>query len=358
VTGHPARRWGRSTSRPGGSAKIRFALRAAIGLSVVVLLLSRADVDDIRDALERSDPTLLLLGTVAYFGSLLLSPLRWRGFLRALGIEVGLARLVRLYLSGTFFNAFLPTGVGGDAYKAIVLSRGKSSIEDPLASAFLDRSAGMAGLALLTIVGTGIQIATGATRPPTWVASAIAIAVSAVGGAALLIARRERSGPESHPEGLLGRLRLFIRAVRAGLRHPAGIQTGALWGLVTALLLVLAHAFLLRGVEISLPPSVIPGIVLVAALTAVVPVSINGLGLREAAYVWMLGAYGVDHDTALAFALLVLAVMLITSALGAIVYLISDESLPRRLEDVEDGRDDQQVDADQEGSDAHEYRRG
>lgn len=344
-------------SRLGGSVKARFALRAAIGLTVVGLLLSRADLDAVREALRHADATLLLLGTAVYFVSLLLSPLRWRGFLRALGIDVELSRLLRLYLSGTFFNAFLPTGVGGDAYKAIVLSRGEPAIEEPLASAFLDRSAGLAGLAMLTVAGTAIQIATGDTEVPTWISFAIAIGLSGVGGAALLFARRDRRDASPPAKGFLGRIRAFVRSVQAGLRHPAGIRAGALWGVVTALLLVIAHAILLGGVDVHLPASVIPGIILLAGLTAVVPVSINGLGFREAAYVWTLGAYGVSHDTALGFALVVLGVALIASLMGGVVYAISDEPLFRRVEDVQDGGHDQQVDPHQERSDAHEHRR-
>jgi uncharacterized membrane protein len=123
------------------------------------------------------------------------------------------------------------------------------------------------------------------------------------------------------------------------------------------LLLVSAHGFLLRGVDVRLPAPTIPGIVLLATLTAVVPISINGLGLREGTYVWVLGTYGVSHDVSLLFALVVLVVTLIASAVGAVVYAVSNESLFRRFEDVQDGGDDQQVDANQERSDTHEHRR-
>jgi hypothetical protein len=43
----------------------------------------------------------------------------------------------------------------------------------------------------------------------------------------------------------------------------------------------------------------------------------------QAAYVWCLGTYGVGHDRALAFALLVLAVTLASSAMGGIVYAVA-----------------------------------
>ena len=55
----------------------------------------------------------------------------------------------------------------------------------------------------------------------------------------------------------------------------------------------------------------------------ILPLTINGLGFREAIAVWCLAAYGVGHDEALAFALLVLAVTLASSAVGGIVYVVA-----------------------------------
>lgn len=323
------------------------------------VLLVNADLDTVTDAFRRADVTLLTLGTGAFFASLLLSSLRWRAFLRPLGINLDTLPLIRLYLAGTFFNAFLPTGFGGDAYKAIVLGRGMAAIEGPLASALLDRSAGLAGLGVLTLVGAAIDMGAGGGAEPVWVASAVAAGLLATGCVTLVLAGRSTTHPVVGPVGgRHARIRTFIQAVGVGVRHPGGMRSGALWGIITALLLVIAHGFLLRAVDIRIPLGDIAGIVLLAALTTVVPLSINGLGFREATYIWMLGAYGVSHDIALVFALVVLGVTLLTSAVGGIVYAISEAPLPRRVEDVQDRGDDQEVDTDQQRPDTHQYRRG
>jgi len=83
------------------------------------------------------------------------------------------------------------------------------------------------------------------------------------------------------------------------------------------------NALLADSLGISLPAVALPAMVLIATLTTVLPFSINGLGFREAAYLWCLATYGIGHDRALAFALLVLAVTLASSAVGGIVYAVS-----------------------------------
>jgi len=86
---------------------------------------------------------------------------------------------------------------------------------------------------------------------------------------------------------------------------------------------VVVNALLADALGISVPAGVLPAIVLIATLTTALPFSINGLGFREEAYVWCLATYGIGHDRALAFALLVLALTLASSAVGGIVFAVS-----------------------------------
>src|SRR5258708_40333814 len=61
--------------------------------------------------------------------------------------------LLRLYFVGTFFNSFLPSGIGGDAYKAVRIGRARGGIASAFASVFLDRFAGFIGLSGLGLLG-------------------------------------------------------------------------------------------------------------------------------------------------------------------------------------------------------------
>jgi hypothetical protein len=253
--------------------------------------------------------------------------------------------LVRLYLVGTFFNAFLPTGFGGDAYKAFVLGRGMSSIEAPLAASVLDRAAGLAGLAGLTLVGALVQVIAGGQTVVTWVSASVAIAI--IGGATVAVGRPSGSAippPAPLPSSVRRRLRTFLLALSVGARHPRALRSGVTWGVVTAGLLVIAHGFLLGAVRLSVPVGALAGIVLLASLTTVIPFSINGLGFREATYLWALRAYGVPGTPALFFAFVVLGVTLLASAVGGVVYAVGGAPLPRDLQTDEGGREDPAVD--------------
>jgi uncharacterized protein (TIRG00374 family) len=342
---------------PTSARLIRASVRLAIGVGIVALLLGRADVSEMAEAVRGADVGDVLIGTALFFASLLLSSLRWEAFLRSLDITLRRHTLVRLYLVGTFFNAFLPTGVGGDAYKSYIVGGGTVAIEPPLAAAVLDRLAGVVGLAALTLIGTIALFVTSEATVVAWVSMAAAMVLFLGCGYAVIRRRDGSRKGESVTTGLKARIRTFAGALTVGIRHPHGLPVGSLFGVLTAVLLVGAHVFLLEAVHSSVPVGAMPGIVLLASLTTAIPFSINGLGFRETTYVWALGAYGVQSDTALLFALVVLAVTLLSSAVGGLVYATGGSSLPRSLEDVEDGRDDQQVDSDKQWSDRHQDRR-
>jgi hypothetical protein len=61
-------------------------------------------------------------------------------------------------------------------------------------------------------------------------------------------------------------------------------------------------------------------VLLLASVISVVPLSINGVGFRESAYVWGLTSSGVGHEEALAFALLALGAGLASSAVGGLLF--------------------------------------
>lgn len=296
---------------------------------IVGLLLVHSDARALADSLADARPGDVLLGFLVLLLGIVVNAFRWQVFLRPVGLALPVPALIRLTFVGTFFNAFLPTGFGGDAYKSFRLRGEAASLAPPLATVFLDRLAGLAGLALVALAGSTVRLAAGDRGGVTLAASLLGLGVLSASGLALRLAPRWSEGAD-RSSGPWTRVRVFGQAFAAAGREPQAVRWGAAVGLASALLLVAVNVLLARSLRISVPGAVWPGIVLIATLMTVLPVTINGLGFREAAYVWCLGAYGVGHDRALAFALLVLAVTLASSAVGGIVYAVSGGKVAAR----------------------------
>jgi hypothetical protein len=315
----------------GRAGALNIAVRVIIGAGVFALLLARTDLSSLADELSGARPGFVAGAVSLFLAGLGVSALRWREYLVALEIAMPFPALYRLYFVGTFFNAFLPTGIGGDAYKAIRLGRARGRLTPAFASVFLDRFAGVVGLALIGLVLSLVRLGQGdRSRIP---ATALLVSIAILGAAGLLLGPGERllgrRGRLIPLEGFGGKIRGAVRAVHAAGRHPRAAAAGLALGFVFQLTVLAYHLTIARALGItSVPVAAMSGIVVVASVATLIPLSISGLGFLEGAYVWGLGAYGVSHSTAVAFALVVRAVLLLSSALGGLVYLVLGGEIP------------------------------
>jgi len=102
------------------------------------------------------DWAFLVVGFVIYLVAVLITFVRWRYLVHALGIEISMRDTLRIGFLGYLFN-FLPTGiVGGDLLKAWMLGKekpGTGNRAKALASVIVDRIVGLYVLFLVAAVG-------------------------------------------------------------------------------------------------------------------------------------------------------------------------------------------------------------
>jgi uncharacterized protein (TIRG00374 family) len=337
-----AREGARVVSAPTSSRRraLSLGLRATIGALGIGLLLVNADLRALKTAFAHVNPGSAALAFGLLLLGLAISALRWQVFLRPVGLAQPIGELLRLTFVGNFFNVFLPTGVGGDAYKAFRLRHTAGSMASPLATVFLDRLAGLVGLAFVAEVVCLARLATGNRDRVTLIAGAMALVVHGATGFALMLAPRFAATKEGASR-LTSRIRTFAAAFATAARSIGTLLRASALGVASALVLIAVAALAASSLEIRLPVWGFPGVVMLSASLAVLPISMNGLGLREAAIVWCLAAFGIGHDEALAFALLLLMLTFASSAIGGVVYVGSRASSagdqrPDALQDVQD----------------------
>lgn len=301
-------------------------LRTGIGVALISILLWRTDLGSIGRALAEAPLGRILLGTLFMLGLVVVSGFRWRVFLRRLEVHLSIPTTIRLTFVGSFFNAFLPTGVGGDAYKALRLRSPDTSLSTAFASVLLDRITGIEALAALGLAAVVLGSESGAV---TVVAAAVGLSVLVVGVLLLLVGDAILGRGPSRWFGLRPPLRRTLRAVVMAARDPRTIGWGMLGGFVAQLFGLAAHGSMAWALGLNVPLTVLTLGLLIATVAASAPVTVNGVGVREAAWVWILGSYGIGSGRALAFALLVLAMNLAASAIGGIVYAVAGGDVKR-----------------------------
>jgi len=240
-----------------------------------------------------------------------LSAVRWRRMAAALEFQRPLRQFISLYFIGTFFNLLLPTSVGGDVVRAWYLNNGSGRRLAAFLTVFLDRLSGL--MVLLTLACLAVALSPVALE--RWIPWSIwGMTAGAVAAVLLLplLARWFR----------VGELRVAqIKAALGVLRRPALFGETTFWSaLVQAGNVVLVWMIgLALGVEI--PASFYWIMVPLVSLLTMLPISVNGMGVREQSTVLLLAPLGVGQPVALTLALLCFAAYAASSLLGGVVYL-------------------------------------
>jgi hypothetical protein len=278
-------------------------------LLLVGFLAWRLDWRQLGEAFTTLDLRLWVLAVLVYILAQLVSSLRWQLLAAPLGFSSSLGRFVSLYFVGMFFNLLLPTSVGGDVVRAWYLGgqRGRAFL-----SVLAERGSGLFVLVMLACLAGFL-----APLPPWMLNLVLALGVGFTLGLASLpllplLSRLPWLGAKMLP--LVEILRVY--AGRPGLLLVATVlsllvqlgSVGQMWLVSVGLGLDLSFAYL---------AVVVP---LVTLLT-LVPISVNGMGLRELGLVVLLAPVGVTTAQAVTLSILQFAVCVTASLAGAGFYL-------------------------------------
>jgi glycosyltransferase 2 family protein len=267
-------------------------------------------------------------GVAIYAIGQLLSALRWQVLLKPVELTARYGRLVAFYFIGMFFNTFLPTIVGGDAVKAVLLARETHAPAKAAISVFMERNVGL--VALLTIATVA------ATRAPTVDLYGVPLLVwtVVVFGAFIAANVALTNGRAYHlADRIASRLPLGGIRLRAASLYEAIVPYKRSFStLAIAILLSFIHQAIVivvvflnvraLGFERSVPIPALAVIVPLVSVAGMLPISVNGLGVRDYFYITLFGQLGVPPDAALSLAFLYSAVTLIASLPGGIVYAL------------------------------------
>ncbi|MGE3302308.1 MAG: lysylphosphatidylglycerol synthase transmembrane domain-containing protein [Hyphomonadaceae bacterium] len=293
-----------------------FAAKLAFSAGLLAFALSRVDVASALAAAKDMAPAPLAAAMACVVVSVFLVALRWRLLLRA-EAPLPYRQVTSIVFTSQFVGQVLPAGVGQDAVRVWLATRAKAPLAAALSSIVLDRLCGMIALVALILVGAPRLAALGGAAQTQAAAATVglfALAVAIV--IACLLAFPPPGGLPRRIEALWLRARLSARQ----LCSPAGLAAA---GVSLGVHAVLVLAMWLIALGVGAKPSLLDAFAAVppAIFLSMLPISVNGWGVREGVLVLSLGLAGVSAPLALLTSLLFGLAMLITSLPGAAILL-------------------------------------
>ncbi len=289
-----------------------FAIRIGLGIAVVGALLWYYNPRPIFRILSRESPAWFASAGGLYLAGQVMSAYRWQLLAEILGLNGPFKEFLAYYFVGVFTNLFVPGLIGGDAARAVYLGKRHGRMTEAFASAIADRGLGLLALFWLAAIAAIFLNFAHLPRSVT-VPSAIVGAVALAGFVA---------GP--YLARLVPRLPSRLRGVAVAvpyLEHPVLLLPAIGLSLLLQISLAVCQCMLARGLGLTAPLTLFLLCVPIANVVASLPLTLNGLGLRESAYLVLLGMGGVARDDAIALGLLWFAVTMLVGLTGAIAFV-------------------------------------
>lgn len=311
-----------------GKALMGVALKVIVSTGLIAYILHAQvdNVDEIWQAISAADPWLLIAAFLLHIFGYLLCSWRWQILLQAQGFVVSLLELIRAYTIGIFFNSFLPGVMSGDFMRALDISDRVPSYTQSLLILFVERLTGLIALLVLALIalpliGWGFVEETGIL----WILAAVGTGVLVISLTFLSAAFRRLAAKVSEI-GPLHRLRGII----AKITETSAVFSGRMapvYGCVAISVVfqanVVLHFYLIaEALDFGVPMVFYFALIPVSLFIMMVPISINGIGVREQAFIVLFGSFGVPASSAISLAWIALAFLLMHAVAGGVVFAL------------------------------------
>ncbi len=308
--------------------KIKFALRSLLSVALLAFVASRINWRDLGAVLVRIDWRWASLAFVITGTLIAALAVRWQVFLRQQRIELPFRETYSLAWAGQFFNSFLPGSTGGDVFKIYQVCRRMPDRKPAaVASVLIDRLSALFALLVLAAIAfvrepTPLRALAGASfgyLNSVWLG-----AILVAGAGAILVAKQVITA-----RGWGEKLRRTVLATLGGIRLNAAVGFALFLAFAIHIANFVGVYFLARSLGIDITCLQVLTMMPLVFLFVMLPITINGHGLRELLLIGYFTHLGVHisgqmdiayREVAVALSLLLVANDLLWSLAGGLQY--------------------------------------
>ena len=317
---------------------ISTSLRIFISLALIFVLFRKIDFKGTLKVIANLNLFYFTLALVIFFILTILVFYRWKMLLDAHKVDVPLIRALNSFSGGLFLNLFTPSTIGGDLSRSIDLGAHTKRYGVIAATVLLDRLSGFAGLVSVAIVSLifGHRLIDDFS-----VYATVSLLACVLTGVFLILFnqgiynRLNRSisnpstslgiSPEQSRRAKRGKFLDNFKKLHSEIyffrQHRGILCANFLFSIVIQTGASLFSYLILRSLNTRI--NMLYPLVFNPVITVIttIPISISGLGLRDASSIFFYSKAGVSKDIALAQSLLSFAVIAVLGLIGGIFYV-------------------------------------
>lgn len=302
-----------STDAPKSKA-LKTLVRLGISILVLTLILYKlVDRRQLLDQLSRLSTQGVILIIFVYTLGQMLSAEKWKIFITQANISRSYISIMRAYFLGMFINTFGLGTVGGDVARAVLINPEKGKRAAALASVVADR---IHGLCVLLSIGTLASIFVRPQVVMSWIypcgtLSIPIMLVCWVYGPRILSSLVPDTHRWKQPA---------MNAAQAFITSPRPFTVASTLSILFHFSQIYLHTLILAELNTSVPFWYLVATVPFVNVLCSLPISMNGIGLREGLYIFFFSALGLSRETSVAMGLIWVFTITVISAASGLIF--------------------------------------
>ena len=321
---------------------LKFASRLVITLLLFAFLFKSISWPTVLAALTHIHRGLILVGLVVCLSGIVLSAYQWQTLLHGENIRFDLADLISLYMVGIAFNHFLPTGMGGDTVKAFHVGRDSGNVPGSASAVVMCRVTGFFGMLMIALPVLIIWHEHFKGNIILWFLFLSVFVGGLIAGAIFSVTLLPRFF-----KGKWTQHRFFASAIKIGnalsvtAKRPRSMTIAIIYGIVFWIISILNAYLYGNALNMHAPLYFYFVAIPMISLITFIPISINGFGLRESAFVFIFSTIHVAPTLSLLLALFLDLQALFFGVLGGCIYFLMSvekkETMKKTIPDAQLG---------------------
>jgi uncharacterized protein (TIRG00374 family) len=313
------------------------ALKMVLSIGLFAYVVAKVSPGDIWATVRPADPMLLVAAAGLFFVSSLIGSWLWARLLHAQGVSIPYTKAASYYFVGLFFNNFLPSNIGGDIARISDASKHASNVSSVFSATLMDRLIGVLAIGLVAVVAS--VAALDHVRLYAIYGAIFTVFLIALGLFLSIFNRRLLEAFE-WPFRALGwhSVERWIARIMDDLHGFRTERSAMLQAFLASTAVQVSRILVHYIVGLALGVRLAAGyyFLFVPVLAALVslPISLNGLGVREGAAVVLFQMAGLTREQAFTIPFLTYLISVLISLLGGLIFLLRTprRALARHLE--------------------------
>ena len=305
-------------------------IKIAITVLIFFILFRRIPFHDVVSTLQGSKPQYFIIAGVLFFLYYFFFSSRWKTLLNAIGIKISEEKAYIYIIISFFFNNILPSAVGMDAVRSIYAG-GKEKFSGAFASSIMERALGMSAILFIGLFSIFRRIENGLILFLIYLGLILLIFILYLVLTGIKFKWLKNFILKIKFLNLGEEIRKFYRALKEYRDKRRVIVIGFLLSMCVQMMIVFINYMIVKGLNLDISIFHLITYLPLITIVSLIPITINGLGLRESAYVLLFNAAGLPGNQSLSLSLMFYFISVIASISGGIAFLFLREKRKDRI---------------------------